>query len=181
MASHTVQVTLDPIFNRLLNRQDDLQAFLLARRVTELEPHDLAAFIRNMSLALNAEVTEVLEETYWKPWAKLPSDGVIVPSKTRYTGELADVFIFFMNLMLAGGVTMADLAKAVDAKQTKNLMRWTNGYDAKSTKCMGCKRSFDDPDVNCYPHVTSDEPGAVNVLAFCADKERFIDREGNSV
>lgn len=179
--AHLINVKLDPRFNRLLTRQDDLQAFLLGERVCEMDPADLSAFIRNMVLALTAEAHEVLEETHWKPWATFPADGVVIPSRDRYIGELADVFIFFLNLMLAGQVTMNDLAQAVDAKQTKNLMRWTNGYDAKSTKCPACKRSYDDSDVHCYPAVNGDEPGAANVLAFCADRERFIDREGKTV
>lgn len=181
MATHTLKLTLDPRFNRLLTRQDQLQAFLLAQQVQDMDPQTLAAYIRTQAYAMIAETVEAVDETHWKPWATPPQDGQIVPNKARYVGELADVFIFFMNLMIAGDITMSQLAEAVDAKQTKNLMRWTNGYDAKATKCKGCKRSYDDPEVHCYPAAGNDEPKASNVLAFCADRERFIDGEGNTV
>ena len=173
-----VNLTLDPRFARLLTRQDDLQAFLLGRRVADLDFKELADFIRVQAFALNAEVHEAVDETHWKPWATPPEGEGVVISKNRYTGELADVFIFLMNLMLAGDVTMNELAEAVNVKQDKNLGRWMKGYDAKSTKCKGCRRAFDDKDVTCYPSTMS---GEELVLAFCSERERFIDSEGNPV
>lgn len=174
-----ISVTLDPVFTRALARQRELQAFLSGEYVSDQSPSDLAAYIRVQALALTAEVHEVLNETHWKPWAVRPDGADVVISKKRYTGELADVFIFFMNLMLAGDVTTAELMMAVNAKQDKNMQRWLNGYDAKATKCRGCGRSFDDEDVTCYSGTIAGD--GIPVLGFCAEKERFIDSEGNAV
>jgi hypothetical protein len=179
MADHVLSVTLDPRFTRLLYRQDDLQTFLLSKRVVDLDPDDLAAYIRTQGYAAVAEIVEAIDETHWKPWAVRPEGEPVVTSQERYIGELADVFIFFMNLMLAGGVGMTALARAVDAKQKKNLERWTNGYDAKATKCRGCGRAFDDKDVKCYAGISAEKTGSLPVFAFCAEKERFIDKDGN--
>lgn len=176
-----IQVTLDPRFTRLLQKQNDLQAFLLAKKVNELDPPEMAQFFTTQAFAAVAEIVEVADETHWKPWSVRPDGEDFVVSKTRYTGELADVFIFFMNMMLVGDVTMTELAQAVEAKQEKNVQRWLSGYNAKTTKCRGCGRSFDDEDVKCYAAVSAEETGSLPVFAFCAEKERFIDAEGNPV
>lgn len=176
-----VQVTIDPVFSRALARQREMQAFLLGKYVTDLEPDELARFIRDQAFALNAEVHETVDETHWKPWAVRPENEPVVINKTRYIGEMADVFIFMMNLMLAGDVTTVELMMAVNAKQDKNMNRWITGYDAKATKCRGCGRSFDDDGVGCYAAVSPETTGSLPILAFCAQKERFIDQSGNVI
>lgn len=176
MTDHVLRVTLDPQFSRLLQRQDDLQAIRLGQRVSNMTDSERQVYIRDMTLAGIVEMTELLDETHWKPWATRPEGDPIIPSPTRYLGEMADVLIFIMNLMLAGGISMTDLAKAAEAKQEKNLKRWTNGYDGKSGKCLGCKRSYDDEGVNCYP--SAEESG---MLAFCTEQEAFLDRTGTRV
>jgi dUTPase-like protein len=164
-----ILVTIDPAFARLLKQQDDLQAFLLTKRVQELDPDELSAFIRTQAFALMAEVVEATDETHWKPWSVRPDDEPVVISRERYISELADVYIFFMNLMLAGDVTTIELAQAVKAKQEKNLQRWLTGYNAKATKCPKCKRSYDDDGVTCYP---GDK--ATGVLAMCSEIGEFV-------
>jgi hypothetical protein len=153
-------VTIDPAFARLLARQNDLQTFLTPQTIAGLSDDERAAFIRTQALALVAEVIETIDETHWKPWAKRPEGAAIITDHTRYTNELADAFIFLMNLMLAGGVSMMELARAVDAKQTKNLDRWMSGYDGKSSKCSRCGRAYDDPNVGCMP-------GTEDLAAMC--------------
>ena len=173
-----VKLTLDPRYARLLERQEQLQAFLLGKRPADMDPEEMAAYIRTQSLATVAEVIEVLDETHWKPWSVRPDGQDVVTSKKRYTSELADVFIFLMNLMLVGEVTSNELADAVNAKQEKNLERWVTGYNAKTTKCPGCGRSYDDDGVKCYK---AQKAGKDIILAFCQDKERFIDKDGEPV
>lgn len=143
-------VTIDPRFTRLLVRQNGFQSLLNGgTEVKDMSPDDLAAYIRTQSLALMAEVIEVLDETHWKPWATRPDGEHVVPSPERYKGEIVDAFIFLMNLMLAGGMSMMELAEMVSAKQDKNLQRQIDGYDGKSSKCPGCGRAYDDAGVNC--------------------------------
>jgi len=174
MEDGVIMVTLDPRATRLLQRQADLQAFLLARRVDDMDPDALSQYIRDQAFAMIGETYEAVEETHWKPWAVRPDGEPVVISKQRYIGELADVYIFFMNLMLAGGVTTTELFQAVDDKQTKNLRRWTEGYDAKSTKCPACRRAYDDEDVKCYPAVSAEETGSLPVLPFCEMSGEFV-------
>lgn len=152
MADHILRVTMDPRFSRLLQHQNDNQLFLFPDGITGMSPDDLASYIRTQAFALIAEVIESVDETHWKPWATRPASEDVIPNRDRYKGELADVFIFLMNLMLAGGVTMSDLAEAVSVKQAKNRERWTSGYDGKSGKCPRCGRAYDDAGVRCQPH-----------------------------
>jgi hypothetical protein len=76
-----------------------------------------------------------------------------------------------MNLMLAGGVTIPELHQAVDQKQTKNLQRWTDGYDAKITKCPKCRRAYDDDGVKCYP---GNPESDFDILPFCGTYGEFV-------
>jgi hypothetical protein len=146
-----VHVTIDPRFTRLLVRQNDIQMMILGEEVSGMAPDKLADYIRTQSLALMAEVIEVLDEAHWKPWAKRPADEDVIPHRERWKGEIADVFIFTMNLMLAGGMSMMELAQLVDAKQTKNIARQLAGYDGKGSKCPQCKGAYDDNAVKCTP------------------------------
>jgi len=181
MADAVISVSLDPAFARLLKRQEDLQTFLLGKKPMDLDPKEMSDYIRTQAFALVAEVVEATDETHWKPWSVRPDGEEMIPSHKRFVGELADAYIFLMNLMLVGGVVTAELALAVQAKQDKNLDRWQSGYNAKTTKCRGCGRSFDDEGVKCYSSISAEETGSLPVFAFCAEKERFIDAEGNPV
>lgn len=169
MANHVLRLTMDPVFARLLQRQNDNQTFLFPEGIAGMPPDKLSDFIRTQAYALVAEVVESVDETHWKPWATRPADQDVIPNRDRYTSELADVFIFFMNLMLAGGVTMSDLAKAVEIKQDKNMARWQNGYDGKSSKCPGCGRDYGDTGVECAPasKMSDHRP-------WCSDREKLI-------
>lgn len=169
-----MSVTIDPRFSRMLQRQSDNQTFLFPQTIAGLSSGDRAEFIRTQAYALIAEVVEAVDETHWKPWATPPVDGVIVPNKGRYVSELSDVFIFFLNLMLAGDVTVTELCEAVDTKQTKNLTRWLNGYDAKATKCPSCGRAYDDSGVECKPATLETDDGFNPESAWCAQVERYI-------
>jgi hypothetical protein len=153
----------------MLQKQDDLQAFLLASRVQDLEPDKLAEFMRSTAFALIAEVVEAMDETHWKPWSTRPDGEGVVANRQRFVGELADVYIFFMNLMLCGDITTTELSEAVGKKQEKNLQRWLNGYNAQTTKCPKCKRSYDDEGVTCYP--ADKERG---ILALCSVYGEFV-------
>lgn len=166
-------MTLDPVFARLLKRQGELQEFLHGKHPANMDPDEMAGYIRTQAYAAVAEVVEATDETHWKPWSVRPDGEGVVISQQRFTGELADVYIFLMNLMLVGGVTTADLAKAVEAKQQKNLDRWLNGYNAKTTKCPGCRRSYDDEGVDCYPagHVIG---GFEATRAYCKVQGRQV-------
>jgi hypothetical protein len=142
----------------------------------EMPPGVKANFIRTMTLAMMVEAVEALDETHWKPWATPPAGAPTIVDKTRYTNELADVFIFLMNLMLAGGVTMRELAEAVDAKQTKNILRQVEGYDGKSGKCPRCGRAYDDAGVTCKPRGETDFTKLTGTDAppYCGEVNRHV-------
>jgi hypothetical protein len=162
VATTDLTITLDPVFTRMLQVQRDIQAQYMGGDPADMDDETRISFLRNMSLSLILEVGEALEETQWKPWARVKPDLPIVDHK-KFVGEMADVYIFFMNMMLAGGVSTLDLAKAVTAKQEVNIQRQLDGYNGKDTKCPGCKRAYDDPSVKCYRA----EPGAV-AAGWCA-------------
>lgn len=149
MASRTAElgITLDPVMSLMFAKQREFQR----RLHDDTEPQNLTdadkmAYIREQALALTDEVHEAMAETGWKSWAT--SNHI---NREAYLGELADVFIFWMNLCLVGEITASDIAKVVLEKQFKNHKRQDDGYDGVSTKCPGCKRAYDDDAVKCTP------------------------------
>lgn len=135
------------------------------RILNGIDPADLGdtekmAYLREQALGVLGEVHEALAETGWKTWAT--SDHI---NRQAYKGELADVFIFFMNLMLTADITPRELLAAVEAKQVKNNKRQDDGYDGVSTKCPKCNRAYDDDAVLCYPAGTSKDNAAY--VAWC--------------
>lgn len=149
MATNQLPVTVhvDPMFSGLYVVQRDFQARLLSGDLpADLRGTDRKAYIREQALALTSELHEALDETGWKSWAT--SDHI---NRDAYMGELADVFIFLMNLMLVGDITPTDLMMVTRRKIAKNHKRQDDGYDGVSTKCPGCKRAYDDDAVTCSP------------------------------
>lgn len=146
MASTELTIQLDPVMSLMLQKQREFQKRVIGDAPSELQGTEKMAYIREQALALMDEVHEALAETGWKSWAT--SNHV---NREAYLGELADVYIFFMNLMLVADITAAELSKAVLGKQVKNHKRQDDGYDGVSTKCPGCKRAYDDDAVKCRP------------------------------
>lgn len=179
MAETVVNVSLDPRMTRMLSRQDQFQT-LLGRNPDGMTRDQLREYIRTQVLSLNAEIIEALDETQWKPWAADIPDQPIV-NKDRYIGELADVYIFFMNMMLAGKVSVTELCEAVETKQTKNIKRQQDGYNAKDTKCPSCKRAYDDDKVTCKLAPPFPNGQTRTIYGYCAIKQQYVGKNGEVI
>lgn len=141
-----VQVTLDPVFSRIYQNQRNIQAGIADGVAPADRPdHERMAFITEMSTGLVSEVHEALAETGWKSWAT--SNHI---HHDAYRDELADTYLFLMNMMLAADITMVEFVKAIEAKQAKMVKRMADGYDGLN-KCPECRRAYDDPAVECTP------------------------------
>ncbi len=146
MATAEHVIKLDPYFITVHTMQAMFQQRLLAGDL----PHQLgatekAAYVREQALALTVEVGEALNEIGWKSWAKPRPTN-----RPAYVEELADVFIFFMNMMLVEDVRPTELLNAVKDKIAVNIKRQDKGYVIDhTTKCPGCKRSYNGAGVLC--------------------------------
>jgi NTP pyrophosphatase (non-canonical NTP hydrolase) len=142
----TLHLTVDPLFSGLYVLQRDFQARLLGDVPANLDDSARKAYVREQALALTDELHEALAEVGWKSWATSAHIN-----REAYRGELADVLIFLMNLMLVADITPSELLEVVKAKQIKNHKRQDDGYDGVSTKCSQCHRAYDDDAVKCTP------------------------------
>lgn len=80
-------------------------------------------FVKEMFLGMTCETSEALQECNWKNWKKdAPKD------KKLFTEEMADIFLFYTNILLSQGITFTELLKMVKAKQSKNIQRQKDGY-----------------------------------------------------
>lgn len=153
-----VTVLVDPMFSGLYVLQRDFQARLLGDLPADLGGTERMAYVREQAYALCDEVHEATAETGWKSWAA--SNHI---NRDAYMGELADVFIFLMNLMLVGDITPTDLMMVARRKIAKNNKRQDDGYDGVTTKCPRCKRAYDDDAVDCRR-----TPDGAEAYGWCA-------------
>lgn len=128
----------------MLHLQNELQKVMPPiREFPSPDPAILMEQIRNNVLSLITELTEMLDETGWKPWA---TSNHINPE--AFKSETVDAWHFMMNLMLLGGMTADDLYEGYLKKRKLNIKRQADGYDGLA-KCPGCKRAYDDVAVKC--------------------------------
>lgn len=153
--------------------QADLQRVMPPHRpFPSPDPAVLMEQIRNNLLSLVAESIEALEETGWKPWAS--SNHI---NRAAFASEIVDIWHFFMNLMILGGVTADDLYEGYLKKHKKNRQRQLNGYDGLN-KCPSCKRAYDDDAVECRaaPPYPNDQP--LIIVGYCAMNDIYVNKDG---
>lgn len=126
------------------------------------DPEELIQYIKDMVLAAEDELHEMLGEIGWKPWAT--SRHI---NRDAVKSELVDTFQFFMNLCFAVGMSADELQFLHTQKLKKNYARANDGYDGVSTKCPVCKRAYDDAFVNCFAE-TEDMKG------YCAQTQQEL-------
>lgn len=131
----------------MLNLQTELQKAAYGADYSTFTDEQRMQSIRENVLSLFSEINEAMDETGWKPWA---SSNHINPD--AYKAEMVDAWHFFMNLMLLGGMTAADLYNGYMIKREKNLQRQRDGYDGLN-KCRTCHRALDDPSTRCKPAI----------------------------
>lgn len=135
----------------IFERQAENQRVAYGHEIDSMAAKERIDFIHWNVLALQAEVIELLEETPWKPWSKNFATGEYHTEAIE--SEAADIVCFFVNILLACGITSEALEAAYFAKADKNASRQTEGYDVSDAKwkCPVCGRALDDPGTKCRP------------------------------
>jgi len=137
-------------FSRMLKLQEQLQTESFGYNFQQMLASERIQYVKDMKLALEAELQEALDETWWKPWTKPRGSWV---NREAYFGELVDVLHFWMNMILVLGDDPEELASEIFTryclKNHINERRQREGYDGVSTKCGGCGRALDDTAVAC--------------------------------
>lgn len=137
------------LFGAWLEETRKLQLEAYGNDLYALEGFDLRYYLTwNFSAAV-AELTEMLEETRWKPWDNTDLErDPIIPDQGAYVKECVDALHFVANMLVAGQVDVAQLNESYLAKMQVNRERQLRkgGYDSKIgvDKCERCRRSFDD-------------------------------------
>lgn len=131
-----------------LEKTRELQIGSYGTDPSKLDGDEQADYIRWNHTAAVVELSEMLEETRWKPWvARGPNDAVI-PNKAAYIKEAVDAAHFIANMLVAGGVSTQEFWDAYRAKMEVNRQRQLRegGYQSRKgvDKCIACGRSFDD-------------------------------------
>lgn len=137
------------LFGDWLDQTYKLQLEAYNNDLHELDGFDLRYYLTWNHSAAVAEMTEMLEETRWKPWDSTDlANDAIVPDKKAFTKEAVDVLHFIANMLVAAKVTTAELNDVYTEKMAVNRERQLRkgGYQSKvgQDKCLVCRRSFDD-------------------------------------
>jgi RNase P subunit RPR2 len=103
----------------------------------------LSEYLVHNGFALVAELIEAFQEVQWKNWAN--NRGSL--NRDAMAGELIDTAHFLANIAVAIGMDDEEWERLYREKQERNRVRQSlkTGYDAKSTKCPGCRRELDKP------------------------------------
>lgn len=109
------------------DRQELVQHDFMGVDTSNLCEHELAEYIRWNTLAMQAEMIELMDCVQWKPWAQ--NQGKIKVDRDKLLDEAADVWCFFMNILLALKITPADLIRQHHLKTMVNIYRQLDGYD----------------------------------------------------
>lgn len=144
---------------QMLESQRELQLVMPpeGRDPADLEGAERIQFYKDMKLALEAELQEMMDEMSWKPWA-----SAVFFNKEAVQGEIIDAWHFLMNLWLATGGTDAEFFEQYLEKRDRNAQRQAEGYDGVSTKCPLCKRAIDDRHVKCKLPLDHPPTGVLN-------------------
>lgn len=135
--------------------------------------------LKDMKLALESELQEMLDETGWKPWA---TSRHINEEAARV--EVIDQLFFWMNIAMVMHMSAVDVFEAYGKKWAKNMERHKDGtYDGVTGKCPGCKRGLDDAGARCSPEITASDgeytPFWCQEKGFIAsDGEKWIEGDG---
>lgn len=92
-------------------------------------------FIMKHSIYLEQEIQEALYELpffkSWKDYSKM-TEAEIAEAFDKYRKEMIDAWHFFMNMLLAAGMTADDLFDEYIEKNLENIRRQEVGYDYKT-------------------------------------------------
>lgn len=125
-----------------------LQTQAYGRDPYTLEGEAQRDYIRWNHTAAVVELSEMLEETRWKPWAVLAEGEPVIPDRKAYIKEAVDTLHFVANMLVAGQVTDEEFWEAYREKMEVNRQRQlrVGGYQSRRgvDKCELCGRSFDD-------------------------------------
>jgi dimeric dUTPase (all-alpha-NTP-PPase superfamily) len=133
----------------------------------------LAESVKSNGFAAMIELGEAAAEVGWKDWLTHDRGWI---NREAFIKELVDVNHFIANMLVAVDCTDEEWETAYQAKQEVNRQRQRNGYDGRSGKCPDCKRSYDDPAVDCVP-AQEDVLNAPFGVAWCHTSRRYITQE----
>lgn len=126
------------MFRQVFESQAYFQG-LLGHDYNNMSTEELVSYVKDQILALLDEGHEALNEVGWKPWASSRHFN-----REEFSGELADILCFLVNLALAAGLTADDFYRLHQEKALRNIKRQEEKYDGVAGKCPGCKRAIDD-------------------------------------
>jgi hypothetical protein len=129
---------MSELFKDWLKETRELQIGSFGTDPAQLDGADRVEYVRWNVLAAHDELSEVLGEISWKPWA-----SASFFNRDEYIGEVVDVLHFAANLLVAAGCTDEELDARYTAKMQKNRDRQAASYTG-THKCPRCRRAFDD-------------------------------------
>jgi len=119
-------------FSEIYSRQLEFENFLIkkigrwpGKTLTDFDKKEKTSFSKELALYLYQEVGEFVNAVGNYKMHKTKEDGL---ESTEIKEEIADMFIFVLDMALTHGMTAEELIKEIESKQDKNVKRQQIGY-----------------------------------------------------
>jgi len=119
-------------FEKLYNKQSEFEDMLIMKiktlpkkPLTEFNEKEQASFSKELALLLYQEVAEFVNAVGNYKLHKTQED---IANAKEVKEEIADLFIFVLDMALTHKMSAAELLEIIEKKQKKNFDRQNNGY-----------------------------------------------------
>jgi NTP pyrophosphatase (non-canonical NTP hydrolase) len=123
---------MDSNFNEIYSRQEEFEDLLIFKikslpdkRLRDFDDKEKTNFSKELALMLHKEIGEFLDAVGNYKLHKTQKDGKNIKEVKE---EIADMFIFVLDMALTHNMTTEELLKEVSKKQDKNFERQRTGY-----------------------------------------------------
>lgn len=119
-------------FNEIYEKQIDFENLILSKsktwpnkKISEFDEKEKVSFTKEMILYTHQELSELISAVGNYKMHKTKRDN---PNYKEIPEEIADCFIFILNLAITHNLTAEQLLEVVSQKQMKNFKRQEEGY-----------------------------------------------------
>ena len=120
------------VFSEIYSKQEEFENLLISKssslpdkQLKDFDKKEKTQFSKELALLLHQEISEFISAVGNYKLHKTQQDGKDVK---EIKGEIADMYIFVLNMALTHNMTAEELLDEVSKKQTINFDRQKTGY-----------------------------------------------------
>ena len=117
--------------NEIYENQEEFQNLLITKtnysdkKLRDFNDKEKTLYSKELALLMHQEVSEFIDAVGNYKLHKTQKDGKSIKEIRK---EIADIFIFSLNMALTHNMTLDELLSGVESKQNENFQRQKSGY-----------------------------------------------------